>query len=187
MQVLRPCAAGLLAIVLSGCAALVAPPYSPHFETLDALKKQPIDKLAVGEVQPTDPAAKVNRITLRGSSLSSPDGTFAKYLENALVQDFKELSVYDPSAGTRVDATILKNDIDVSGISTGQGLMEVEIRVSRGAERRLVKTFKASTQFPSSFAGAVAIPKGQSEYGNLVRTLLRQVYEDQEFINAVKK
>nr|WP_259371898.1 hypothetical protein [Caldimonas mangrovi] len=173
--------------MLTGCASFIAPPYSPHFETLDSLKKQPIDKVAVGQVQPTDPAAPVNRITLRGSSLSSPHGTFAKYLEKALEQDFKELSVYDPAASTRVDATIVKNDIDISGINTGTGVMEVEVKVHRGTEQRLKKTYQATTEFPSSFAGAVAIPKGQAEYGNLVRSLLRKVYEDQAFINALKK
>ncbi|PLC48420.1 hypothetical protein CR159_17950 [Pollutimonas subterranea] len=39
----------------------------------------------------------------------------------------------------------------------------------------------------SSFAGAVAIPKGQSEYPNLVRVLLQKVYEEPAFIDAVKK
>ena len=65
--------------------------------------------------------------------------------------------------------------------------MEVELTVTRDDTRRLRKTYTARTTFESSFAGAVAIPKGQLEYANLVRTLLRQVYTDPAFIAAVGK
>ena len=65
--------------------------------------------------------------------------------------------------------------------------MDVELTVTRNAKATLKKTYSVKTTFESSFAGAVAIPKGQAEYGNLVRTLLGKVYADPEFINALKK
>ncbi len=173
-------------VALSGCA-LNVPSYSPRYETLDQLKKKPIDKLAVGNFQPSDPKAEVNHITLRGSPLSPENSTFAAYLENALRTDLKEVGVYDPASGTRLDATLLKNDIDVSGFSTGTGVMEVRLSVSRQSIVSFEKIYTANTQFDSSFVGAVAIPKGQAEYPNLVRTLLQQIYLDAAFIEAVKK
>ena len=173
--------------VFSGCSTLAPPPYSADYKALDQLKPQVAEKVAVGTFQPRNPDAPVNKISLRAANLAGPKGTFAQYLEDALIQDLKEIAVYDAGAGTRIDATILKNDIDISGFSTGTGRMDVELTVTRNAKTSLKKTYSASTTFESSFVGAVAIPKGQFEYGNLVRTLLGQVYADPQFIEALKK
>lgn len=187
MSLLRLLASCLAVAVFSGCSTLAPPPYSADYQVLDQLKKQPLDKVAVGTVQPRNPDSPVNKISLRAASLAGPKGTFAQYLEDALIQDLKEIAVFDASAGTRIDATILKNSIDISGFSTGTGGMDVELTVTRNAKTTLKKTYSVKTTFESSFAGAVAIPKGQAEYGNLVRTLLGKVYADPEFINALKK
>lgn len=187
MQVPRLLLAALAVSFISACASLTAPPYSPSYEALDRLKKMNIEKLSVGKVGPSDPDAPVNRITLRGASLSSPNGTFGGYLENAIRSDFIEIGVFDPSSTSQVDATILKNDIDISGISIGYGVMEVKLSVVKRGDLAFEKDYSANTQFESSFAGAVAVPKGQSEYPNLVRALLQKVYNDPDFIKAVKK
>lgn len=174
-------------LILSACSSLVAPPYSADFEALDRLKKQSLQKVAVETVQPVNPDAPVNRISLRAASMVGPKGSFAKYLEDALVQDLQEISLYDATAGLRIEATLLKNEIDISGFSTGAGRMEAELSVKRAAGLVYKKTYSAATQFESSFAGNVAIPRGQIEYSNLVRALLGQVYADPDFINALKK
>ena len=179
---------GALVLMLNamvGCAML-APGYSPDYEALDKLKAAKPDKVQVGAVQPVDANAPLNRITLRGSPLTSPDGTFSKYLELALVRDLKEIGAYDLGASTKIDARLLQNDIDVSGFSTGTGVLEVELSVSRVGAQRLKKSYKAQLSFDSSFLGAVAIPAGQTQYSNLVRTLTRMVYTDPEFIKAIQ-
>jgi hypothetical protein len=175
------------ALLVSGCASFTAPTYSPHYEMIDRLKKIEIEKLSVGEVQPRDPNASVNQISLRGASLTSPSGTFASYLENAIRSDLMEMGWYDPTSTTRLDATILKNDIDVSGFSTGHGVMEVYLTISKNGTLTFKKVYVANTRFGSSLLGAVAVPKGQMEYPNLVRALLQKVYGDPAFIEAVKK
>lgn len=177
----------LTSIALSGCATFVAPSYSPNYEAIDQVRKIKADRFSVGSVQPTDPEAKVNRISLRGASLKSSSGTFAKYLENALISDMTEMGFYDPSSPSRIDVTILRNEIDVSGISKGGGVLEANIKVTKANIVSLDKVFTVNTQFESSFAGAVAIPKGQSEYPNLVRAFLGKVYSDPDFIEVIKK
>jgi len=177
----------LASLQLSGCATFVAPTYSPSYEAIDQTRKVDADRITVGTVQPTDPAADVNSISLRAASLKSASGTFAKYLEAALVSDLKEMGFYDAAGTTRIDATLLKNDIDISGLSVGSGLMEANIKVTRANAVRLDKNYQVTTKFESAFAGAVAIPKGQSEYPNLVRAFLRQVYSDPAFVEAIKK
>ena len=173
--------------VLCGCASFVAPTYSPDYPTIDGLKKSGVDKLSVGEVQPRDADAPVNRLTLRGAPFTVADGTFATYLEKALRSDLTELRVLDAAATTRIDATILQNELDVSGLSTGLGLLAVKLTVSKKGAPVLEKVYTAKTQFESSLAAAVAVPKAQSEYPKLVRTLLQTVYTDPAFLAAVKK
>lgn len=187
MKKTRALLAGLLVTLLSGCASFVAPAYSPDYPSVDRLKNSQLDKIAVGTFQPQKPDAPVNRITLRGTPLNPAAGTFATYLENAIRSDLKELGVLDPAARTRIDATLLQNDIDVSGFSKGEGTMEVRLTVSTKDAVVHEKVYLAKTQFESSFAGAVAIPRGQNEYPTLVRTLLQQVYSDPSFIQSVRK
>lgn len=186
MLLIRRAAAGFAVLALSGCASLVAPPYSPDYATLDRLKGQPLQKVSVGTFRPTEESAPVNTIGLRAARMVSPRGSFARYLEDALIHDLREVSLHDPASNLRVEATVLKNTIDIGGISTGSGHMQVELAVLRGTSAVLKKTYEATTQFESSFAGNIAIPKGQAEYANLVRSLLAKVYADPAFVNALK-
>ena len=174
------------AAALTGCASFVAPTYSPDYPSIDRLKAARLGKVAVGEFQPRSPEAPVNKVTLRGAPFVSPNGSFAEYLEDAIRSDLTELRVLDPKAETRIEATLLKNDIDVSGINTGEGFMDVRLSVIKRGQTVHEKIYSARTQFDSGFAAAVAVPKGQSEYPRLVRTLLQMVYADPAFITAVK-
>jgi hypothetical protein len=174
------------AVALTGCASFVAPTYSPDYPSIDRLKVAQLGKIAVGEFQPRSPEASVNKINLRGGPFVSPNGSFAQYLEDAIRSDLTELRVLDPRAETRIEATLLKNDIDVSGINTGEGFMDVKLSVIKRGLTVHEKIYSVSTQFESSFAAAVAVPKAQSEYPRLVRTLLQSVYADPAFITAVR-
>lgn len=188
MSIFRSCSAAIvvLAAMASGCAQLKAPPYATDYEALDRLKASKPVAVRVETVQPTDPNHGVNKISLRGTGMRSPSDTFARYLENALVQDLKEISAYSPDALTRLDATIVKNDVSVGNIATGTGTMEVALTISRDGEKRLSKTYKVDISFESSFAGLIAIRAGQEAYPQLVRALLREVYSDPAFIAAVR-
>ncbi|MBA4214080.1 MAG: hypothetical protein C0449_13470 [Polaromonas sp.] len=183
---LRMALLAFTAVALTGCASFVAPTYSPDYPSIDRLKAAQLGKVAVGEFQPRSAEAPVNKITLRGAPFVSSNGSFAQYLEDAIRSDLTELRVLDPKSETRIDATLLKNDIDVSGINTGEGLMEVRLSVIKRGQTVHDKIYSAKTQFESSFAAAVAVPKGQSEYPRLVRSLLQTIYADPAFITAVK-
>jgi hypothetical protein len=175
-----------VAALTTGCANFQAPSYSADYAAVDALKRSGLGKSKVGDVQPEQPTAKVNQITLRGSSLTAGDTTFAGYVGRALTSDLKEAGLYDANASRRIDLVLLQNDIDISGFSEGRGIIEVQLTVSNAGKTVLQKNYSANTKFESSFAGHVAIPKGQTEYPNLVRELLTGIYRDQAFLQAMR-
>lgn len=175
-----------LCALASGCASLTAPSYSADYGALDPLKRAGLAKAAVGKVQPDDANAKVNQISLRGATLTATDGTFTSYLERALIADLRDVGIYDSSAPKRIDIVLLRNDIDVSGISTGVGEIEIDLTLTESGKTLLRKNYSAQTTFESSFAGAIALLKGQSEYPNLVRALLATVYRDPTFVQAMR-
>ncbi len=175
------------ALLVSGCAQYLAGPYSADYETLDRMKAAKPGTAAVATVQPVEPSHPVNRLSMRGAALLSPSGTFAKYLEDALIADLKEAQAYDAASRTVLHAVILKNDLDVSGVSTGSATMEVQLSVTRDGQRRLDKRYQAVISFDSHFMGNIAVPAGQAAYSGVVRQLLRNVYADPQFVAAIGK
>jgi len=170
----------------SGCASYVAPNYSADYSALDPLKRAGLAKTAVGKVQPVDANAKVNKITLRGATLKVSEGTFTSYIERAVIADLNEAGLYDSNSPKHIDILLLRNDIDVSGMNTGLGEIEIDLSLAESGKILLRKTYSAKTTFESSFAGATAVNKGQTEYPNLVRELLATVYRDPAFVQAMR-
>ena len=179
----RLCALAALALS-AGCAQLGAPPYAADYEALDRLEATRPGMVSVAKVQPTDPNDSINTLHLRRAKLLSPSGTFAQYLEDALMRDLGEISAYDPKAPTRIAARILVNELDL-GVINGTGRMDVEVVVTRATVQRLRKTYRGEIAFDSSYANIVAVPAGQAAYPRLVRALLRQMYADPQFIAAI--
>ncbi|HEX5805108.1 MAG TPA: hypothetical protein VFY31_02080 [Macromonas sp.] len=177
----------VVAVLTSGCASFSVPSYTPDYPTLDQMKRENIEKISVGQFQPQDPNSPINKISLRGASLKPAEGNYAKYLEQAIRSDLADMRLLDPESPTRIEATLTQNYIDVSGISTGYGALEVELSVLKSGTAVFTKKYMVQTSFESSFAAAVAVPKGQNEYPNLVKTLLKNIYSDPDFLRSVKK
>lgn len=175
------------ALLVTGCAQFLAGPYTADFQALDRMKATKPDTLAIAAVQPTDRAHSVNRLSLRGAALLSPSGTFSKYLEDALVSDLKEARIYDAASRTVLHAVILKNEVDIVGVSVGHATMEVQLRITHDGQPRLDKRYSASVSFDSHFMGSIAIPAGQTAYASVVRELLRNMYSDPQFTAAIGK
>ena len=176
----------VIGLLASGCSSLVAPNYSPDYSAVDSLKRAQLLKSAVGKAQPDDPDAPVNGIKLRGANLRASDGTFAAYLGRAITTDLRDADLYDPNASRRIDVVLLRNDINIAGFSDGTGEITADLTLSDGGRTLLRKTYTASTRFESNFMGAIAIPKGQTEYPNLVRALLSTIYRDPAFVRAMQ-
>lgn len=185
MRALLATAAVCFSFLAGGCASFTAPPYSADYPALDALKRNSAGKVNVGKGQPESSEDAVNKITLRGAPLRAEGTTFAGYVAQAMASDLKQIGLFDLASSRKIDLFLLKNDIDISGISEGQGVIEVRLTITDAERVVFQKNYAAQTKFASAFSGATAIPIGQAEYPNLVRALLADIYRDSNFIRAL--
>lgn len=172
----------LAASVASGCS-LMAPNYSPSLPNMQLLKDGGDAGVAVGEFTSND----LPGITLRGSSLNSPyANSYSAYLAEALRQELQMAGRLSSTSPIQVSGTLIRNDIDVSGFSVGKGTVEARFVVKKGGVVRYEQIKRAHTEWESSFAGPVAIPRGQQEYSHLIQVLLGDLFSDQSFMAALK-
>jgi hypothetical protein len=170
----------------SGCA-MMAPTYSPALENVQRLKDSGTAGVKLGaftaQAGPLNPAT----LSLRGNTLVSPQGeSFALYLAEALKQELALAGKLKQDSAIEVAGVLLKNDISIGSFVTGRGEIEARFTVKRQNTVVFDKPVAAQTQWESSFAGAIAIPRGQQEYPRLVQTLIRNLLADADFIAAIK-
>lgn len=177
----------LAVIVLSTGCAMVAPQYTASLDNVQTLKDSGNYTVKVGEFAATKDKAYASPISIRGSSLASPYGdSYANYVAEALKQELSMAKKLSPDASLEILGTILKNDIDASGASVGWAEIEARFIMKRSGQVRYDQVKSVKHEFPSSFAGAVAIPKAVQEYPVAVQKLLNQLYTDKIFIEALK-
>jgi hypothetical protein len=154
-------------------------------ENVQKLKDSGAKNARVGAFAAGQDAANTS-ISLRGSSMTSPYVNYANYLGEAIKQELVLAGKLAADSEVEISGILLKNEIDVSGFGTGYGDMEARFVVKKGSSIRYEGTKKAHTEWPSSFAGAVAIPRGKEEYPRLVQQLLSALYADKAFVEAIK-
>ena len=176
----------LVCICISGCS-MMAPNYSASIPNVQKLKDAGNIKAKVGTFSSAKDPANANPISIRGSTLNSPyNSSFSEYLAMAIRQELEMAGKLAANSDVEISGTLLKNDLDGSGFSIGYGTIEARFIVKKGTTVRYDKIKAAKTQWESSFAGAIAIPKAQQEYSNLVQQLLVVLYSDQDFMQALK-
>lgn len=170
-------------ILLTTACTAVAPKYQAQVSNVDKLS------VVTKDVQVSDFKInkKLNSISLRGSSLESPvEKSFAKYIENALILELSKAKLYNDLSPRIISAEVVKNDLDASGFSTGEGIISVAFTITENEQSLFEKTITSKVTWESSFIGAVAIPNAISSYPKLISTLLADLYSDEDFINALK-
>jgi len=172
-----------LSFLISACS-IQAPPYDASIENVQTIKRAKVNQVNVGEI--TSPK-KLNSISLRGSSLSSPvDKSYGAYLSKALTSELKLAKIWSGVSSTIITGEILTNDIDISSFSTGTGEISAKFIITRDGKELFNKIISAEHQFESSFMGAIAIPNAQESYIDLIQKLIKTLFEDDNFVTALK-
>ncbi|UGQ46389.1 hypothetical protein [Massilia endophytica] len=177
----------LLALSLTACSTN-APQYSPVLDNVAAIKKASSAKAKVGAFSSAQDKQNANPISLRGNSMNSPyDSSYAAYVAEALKQELTLAGSLSPDASTVITGTLLKNELDASGFSKGNGIISARFVVSGASGVKYDKVKSANHEWDSSFVGAVAIPNAIGAYPVLVSKLLAALYADPDFSTALNK
>jgi len=185
-QIIKSSFAFTLVALSTGCS-MMAPQYSASINNVQTLKNSGASQIQVTQFNSSDDKANSNPITIRGSSLVSPyNASYSTYLTEALKQELKLANRFSVQSNIDVSGVLLKNDIDASGFSTGYATVEARFIVKRDNSEVYNQIKSVKHEFPSSFAGAVAIPRAIQEYSFAVQKLLGLLYEDKAFIEASK-
>lgn len=175
-------AAALAALgLLQGCATLTTPAYEPGYANVEACKaavKVPVD---VGAF-----AGGPAKLSVRGSPLVSSVGSgYADYLQAALAAELRRAGLLRPGAPSTIQGTLVATDVDGSGVTTGHATIGAEFVVTRDGRERYRRRHSARHEWPSSFVGGIAIPRAVQNFPPVVAALLRQLYADPAFVQAL--
>ena len=169
-----------------GACSTPAPPYAVSIPNVQALKLANAAPISVASFSAL-PGANNESIGVRANTMVSGSGTFAKYIENALIQELTDARLLDPKADVKIGAVIIKNDISAGGFITNSAEIEARFTVTQANAVKFEKVKRAQISWDSSFLGAVAIPNAIQKYPVIVTELLKELYADKEFIAAIKK
>jgi hypothetical protein len=172
-------------LLVTACS-VVAPPYSPSVDNVQALKNAQTAQAHLGTFDSQASTANLYPVVVRANVMRSPVGdSFGPYLADAMTRELTMAGRLAPQGDIEVKATLLKNNVD-AGIAKGEATLAARFVVTRAGAVRYDEVKTASAQWDSSFAAAIAVPKAVEEYPTAVQNLLGQLYADPAFIKAIQ-
>jgi hypothetical protein len=177
-----------LSVFLTSCAAVPAPQYQVSKTNIESLEKIGDFKLKVEKFTQTDEVKNNYPISLRAANLKSPVGeSFAEYVEDAVKKDLMLADKYSPESTYKIGGVLIRNDLDASGINTGEGIVEAEFYLQDGEKILYKKTITQKHTWESSFLGAIAIQNAIKQYPVMIEKLLIQLFGDDELKKEIKR
>lgn len=172
----------LVSSMLVGCS-IPAGRYMPSSENTSLIKHSKLSAVSVDAASMAPDVQKT--LPMRGSQLVSPfDNGYAGYLTNALKEEFALAGKLDDSSPYQIGAIVTRNDLDISGFTTGYADIEAKIIVTHNDKTIFEKNISAHHEWPSSFAGPVAMPAAQQNYPLVVQKLVKALLSDPDFVAA---
>jgi hypothetical protein len=171
--------------MLAACA-VVATPYSPSVENIQTLKNASPVHARIGDFRSRDGGDNHYPLQVRANVMRSPVGSsFADYLSNAVTQELTLAGTLSPSASVELGGVLLQNNVDV-GVGTGVGTISARFVVKRDGAVRYDQVKTVRSEWDSSFAAAIAVPRATQQYPLVVQKLLGSLYSDPAFISAIR-
>jgi hypothetical protein len=174
-----------IAALQAGCAS-TAPRYDASYSAVQDLKRAEVSRVTVNDFVADPRSAKaIESLTIRGGKYSSPAGTFAKYVSDALRQELESARTADSRSTIVIDGVLLQNELNAAGFSTGYAVLELALTVKSGGRPVYEGKKSARHEWPSNFVGAIAIPRAIENYPVVVRKVLAEFYADPVFIQSI--
>lgn len=161
--------------------------YNASIENVQKIKDANIQPVKVGTFDFTPGPGNANPISIRTNPISSPyEGSYAKYLAEALRQELSIAGRLAPDAQIEISGALQKNDIDVPAFGNASGQVAARFIVTRSGQVRYDQVKSATDSWDSSFAAAVAVPRAVEHYQGLVQKLLGALFDDPAFVQALR-
>lgn len=185
MRAMRPLAVMAAALLASGCA-VTAVEYRPSGETQAELRDVRFAPVAVGSF--TAPSDVANEsLSLRGNPMAALQGSYTRYLEEALKLELDALKALVPKADLTVSGTLLRNRVDILGFNVGEGEIEARFIVARPGNPPLEVVKRVTHTWESSFVGAYAVGRAVEQYPVMVQKLVREFLRDERVRAALSR
>lgn len=179
----------VLACVLTGGCSIKAPAYHTSIDNVQTLQGFGPAKLSVGSVKADDKTgSNLDYISARGLQFESPyaDG-YAGYLREALRADLSAAGRFDAAAPRVIDAVLIANRLDASGINTAEAEIAARFSLTEGGRVLYQKEHAAKHRWDSSFLGALAAQHAMNNYGATMQKLIGRLFADPEFAAAARR
>ncbi|QIH08812.1 MULTISPECIES: hypothetical protein [unclassified Pseudomonas] len=172
----------LLALLLQGCGVTMTR-YEPSYDNVQRLKQQqPLQPIAGAQVTA---APGQGSLSVRANPIRSPSGSISQHIQEGLNEELRRAGLLDPKAPRQLQVLIVTNQLE-AGVGSGSGQVAARFTLSKSDQVLYEATKQASSSWDSSFIGAIAIPNAAHAYNPLVRELLKNLYSDPLFIQALK-
>lgn len=179
----------ILGLGLFGCASVKLPPPTAKADTVQALRFANLSSASVGEFRLAS-GKDTNMDTelggLRGSTLTAASGSFSQQLKDEVTAALKAAALYDEQSPFRIEGRLTDSMVDAA-IETGSARLAARFIVNRGNRQVYNRELSVESSWPSSFTGAVALPKAINEYGALYKKLTDKLFTDKKFKSALKR
>lgn len=172
----------LSVLLLQGCGVTMAR-YEPNYQNVQQLKENaPLQ--AVRDAQVTADAGQ-DSLTVRLNPISSPTGSVPQHIQAAINDELRHAGLLDPRADRELRIQVVNNQLH-SGVANGHGELAARFTLRKGGQDVYETTKGVTRDWDSSFFGPIAIPAAANNYNPMLQALLKSLYSDPQFIQAMK-
>lgn len=172
----------LCALLLQGCGVTMAR-YEPNFQNVQQLKQNaPLQPVQEAQVKAD---AGQDSLMVRLNPISSPEGSVPLHIQAAINDELRHAGLLDPRADRQLQIQLIKSQLN-SGVANGHGELAAHFTVRKGDVVLYETTKQVEHDWNSSFFGPIAIPAAANNYNPMLQNLLKTLYTDPQFIQALK-
>lgn len=176
-------------LLLSGCAQMQLGTPAATMENVQRARAGVSKPVSIGQFVPAkelDPQYDAS-FNLRSNTLTAPtESSFARYLRETLVVELSAAGLLDQASPLVVQGQLTQSKLEAP-IGTGNAELAARFQVLNVGTLIYDRELREASTWNSPFLGAVAIPAAANEYTALFRKLVARLFDDPDFLLALKK
>lgn len=168
--------------LLQGCGVTMAR-YEPNYQNVQQLKQSaPLQPVRDTQVT-ADPGQ--GSLMVRLNPISSPEGSVPLHIQAAINDELRHAGLLDPQADRQLQIQLVRSQLN-TGVINGHGELAARFILRKGDQVVYETTKNVERDWDSSFFGPIAIPTAANNYNPMLQALLKSLYSDPQFVQALK-